>query len=192
MKLIVGLGNPGNKYDKTRHNVGFMFIDHYAKEKKCMDYKEKFHGLLTSFFAGEEQVYLFKPLTYMNLSGQAILEISQYYHIPHQDILVVYDDKDLPFASLRLRVKGNPGSHNGMKNITMLLNDTSFYRIRVGIGCPSNGMDMVDFVLSKFNKEEIELLNKSFVDVAKSCDLFISNKFDLAMNRYNVRKSDEK
>lgn len=188
MKLIVGLGNPGSKYECTRHNVGFMFIDMYSNAKNCLSFKEKFHGLYTTFSINDEKVILFKPLTYMNLSGTAIVEISNYFNIDHKDILVVYDDKDIPFASLRLREKGNPGSHNGMKNITEMLNDTNFYRIRVGIGKPTEGMDMVNFVLAKFGSEEIKQLNETFVQVANACDCFIKNNFNLAMNKYNLRK----
>lgn len=188
MKLIVGLGNPGSKYDKTRHNVGFMFIDKYCKIKKCDSFKAKFKGEYVSFTQNDENVILFRPLTYMNLSGEAILEISSFYKIDHKDILVIYDDKDIPFASLRLREKGNPGSHNGMKNITALLHDTNFPRLRIGIGAPESNADMIDFVLSKFSKSEQEELDKTFDNVAKACDLFIANDFNKAMNYYNTRK----
>lgn len=189
MKLIVGLGNPGIKYAKTRHNIGFMFIDKYAEMKKCDCFKSKFHGEYVMFNEFNESVILFKPHTYMNLSGTAIKEIASYYHIENKDILVVYDDKDIPFAALRLREKGNPGSHNGMKNIVELLKDTSFPRIRVGMGSPINGQDMVDFVLSKFSNEELKVLDASFDNAAKACDLFIKNDFNRAMNNYNFRKS---
>ncbi len=189
MKLIVGLGNPGSKYSHTRHNIGFMFIDQYAKYKNCNHFKEGFQGMYATFTENNEVIFLFKPLTFMNLSGNAVREISNYYHIDMKDILVVYDDKDIPFASLRLREKGNPGSHNGMKNITLLLNSIDFPRIRVGIGTPSNDMNMVDFVLSKFNEDEMTKLNDSFKNVMKACDEFIANRFTLAMNQFNVRKN---
>jgi PTH1 family peptidyl-tRNA hydrolase len=136
-----------------------------------------------------ENIILFKPHTYMNLSGQAIIEIANYYHIEHKDILVVYDDKDIPFAALRLREKGNAGSHNGMKSIIQHLSDTTFPRIRVGMGTPINGQDMVDFVLSKFTEDELKALDESFNNVAKACDLFIKNDFNKAMNNYNFRKN---
>ena len=188
MKLIVGLGNPGSKYENTRHNIGFMFIDKYSKVKKCDSFKAKFKGEYTMFTENGENIILFRPFTYMNLSGEAILEVSSYFKIEHKDILVIYDDKDIPFSNLRLREKGNPGSHNGMKNITALLNDINFPRIRVGIGSPENNADMINFVLSKFSKQEIEVLDKAFDDVAKACDLFIKNDFNKAMNYYNTRK----
>ena len=189
MKLIVGLGNPGLKYAKTRHNIGFMFIDKYAQIKNCDIFKAKFNGEYTSFLENGENIILFKPHTYMNLSGTAIKQIVDYYHIDHKDILVIYDDKDIPFAALRLREKGNAGSHNGMKNIIELLNDNVFPRIRVGMGTPIDGQDMVSFVLSKFSNEELKVLDASYDNVAKACDLFIKNDFNKAMNNYNFRKN---
>jgi len=189
MKLIVGLGNPGIQYANTRHNLGFMFIDKYVQIKKCDPFKAKFHGEYTTFIENNEKVILFKPLTYMNLSGVAVKEISDYFHIPHNDILVVYDDKDIPFAALRLREKGNPGSHNGMKNISLQLQAIDFCRIRIGMGTPVQGQSMIDFVLSKFSNEEIKVLDESFNNAAKACDLFIKNDFNMAMNRYNFRKN---
>ena len=189
MKLIVGLGNPGEKYNNTRHNVGFMFIDMYSNMKKCISFKEKFKGLYTTFTENGENIILFKPLTYMNLSGEAILEISNYYHIDHKDILVVYDDKDIPFACLRLREKGNPGSHNGMKNISQLLGGNDFPRIRVGIGTPKPESDMISFVLSKFDTNELKELKTTFENASSACDYFIKNDFNMAMNKYNFRKN---
>ena len=189
MKLIVGLGNPGAKYENTRHNIGFMFIEKYFKIKNCDNFKAKFKGEYTSFIENGETIILFKPLTYMNLSGEAIQAISSFYHIDHKDILVIYDDKDIPFASLRLREKGNPGSHNGMKNISLMLSDINFPRIRVGIGSPTSNADMINFVLSKFSKDELIALDNTFDNVAKACDLFIKNDFNKAMNNYNTRKN---
>ena len=111
MKLIVGLGNPGIKYANTRHNIGFMFMDKYFAKKNISESKEKFNGLIATFKHKGENVILLKPLTYMNLSGEAVSKIAKYYNIEAKDVLVIYDDLDLPFASLRLREKGNPGTH---------------------------------------------------------------------------------
>ena len=191
MKIIVGLGNPGLKYENTRHNIGFEFLKVYCKIKNCEQFKQGFKGEYTSFMENDEKVILFKPLTYMNLSGQAIKEIVDFYHLDLKDLLVIYDDKDIPFAALRLRNKGNPGSHNGLINISEMLNDINFKRIRVGIGKPVNNQDMISFVLSKFNEDETKLLQESFKNVAASCDLFIQNKFEQAMNLYNYHKKDE-
>ena len=189
MKLIVGLGNPGIKYAKTRHNIGFMFIDKYARLKNVEDFKEKFNGAIGTFKVNGETIILLKPLTYMNLSGNCVRDLASYYNIDHKDILVIYDDKDIPFANLRLREKGNPGSHNGMKNISTMIQDINFPRIRVGIGSPAHPMDMADFVLSKFTEDELKTLDRVFDDIAASCDLFIKNDFNMAMNKYNARKN---
>ena len=187
MKLVVGLGNPGTKYENTRHNIGFMFIERYAKLKNCTSFKYKFQGEYAQFKQNNKNVILFKPLTYMNLSGDAIRQIVDYYKINLDDIVVIYDDKDIPFAKLRLRVKGNPGSHNGMKDITLKLNSNDFKRIRVGIGRPESLDDMIDFVLSKFSTSEIKELESTFDNIGKAIDLFIDNKFDIAMNNYNFK-----
>ena len=189
MKLVVGLGNPGKKYQYTRHNVGFMFIDKYAKIKDCVSFKCKFEGEYTTFKHNDEDIILFRPLTYMNLSGTAIRQIVDYYKINLEDILVIYDDKDIPFAKTRLRVKGNPGSHNGMKDITLKLQSNEFKRIRVGIGSPESMDDMINFVLSPFNEEQLKELDVTFNDIADAVDLFIDNKFDIAMNKYNFRQN---
>ena len=133
-------------------------------------------------------MFLFKPLTYMNLSGVAVNEIAKFYNIEAKDILVIYDDLDLPFAALRLREKGNPGTHNGMKSITNYIG-TDFHRIRVGIGKNENYADLADYVLSKFNTEELSTLDKVFDDICSCCDLFIDDKFNMAMNKYNSRKN---
>lgn len=187
MKLIIGLGNPGEQYTNTRHNVGFMFIDFYANKNSCDKYKVKFDGLLTDFIYKNEKILLFKPLKFMNLSGIPISEIVNFYNIDLKDIIVIYDDMDLEFAHLRLREKGNPGSHNGMKNIVLNLHSNEFKRIRVGIGRPQFA-SFVDYVLSSFSKSELETLNNKFLDVAKACDLFIDNKFLIAMNQFNTGK----
>ncbi len=186
MKLIVGLGNPGQQYQYTRHNIGFMFIDFYAKHKNSLEFKKKFNGEYTQLNLNQEKVILFKPMTYMNLSGEAIQEIMHFFHILPQDLLVIYDDLDLPFASLRLRKKGNAGGHNGMKNILLHLHTNEFDRIRVGIGKPTG--NQIDFVLSSFSKSELESLNHTFEKMIEAVDLFSMNQFDLAMNKLNGEK----
>jgi len=192
MKLIVGLGNPGKKYEHSRHNIGFMFTKKYASLHNVTSFNAKFLGEVGSFIENGEQILIFRPLTYMNLSGTAIKEVMDFYKLDLSDLVVVYDDKDIPFAKLRLREKGNPGAHNGMKNITECLgNQTNFARIRVGIGHPEHNSDMINFVLSDFSKDELATLDKSFDDVAASCDLFIKGKFNDAMNKYNFKKNDE-
>lgn len=185
MKLIVGLGNPGLQYQYTRHNIGFMFLDYYAHLKNCTTSKLKFRGEYCEFTENEEKVILFKPLTYMNHSGEAIIQIVQFFHIPLENVIVIYDDMDLEFARLRLREKGNAGSHNGLKNIVLHLQSTSFKRVRVGIGRPEQ-ISFMDYVLSKFSQKELEVLQEVFKDVSTAIDLFIQNKFLLAMNQFNI------
>lgn len=189
MKLVVGLGNPGLKYKNTRHNLGFMSISYIADKLQLEPFKEKFHGEYSIYEKNGEKIIFFKPLTYMNLSGIAIREIVSFYKINIEDIIVIYDDKDLPFASLRLKEKGNPGSHNGMKNIVEQLQTISFKRIRIGIGMPPANMNMADFVLSKFDKNELEELNKCFEKVFLSINYFIDNNFNMAMNKYNCKEN---
>ena len=183
MKLIVGLGNPGKQYQYTHHNVGFLFLDHYAKTKGC-SFKKKFNGEYAEFNDNQEKVFLFKPMTYMNLSGEPLIQIMNFFQISLKDLLVIYDDMDLPFSTLRLRKKGNAGGHNGIKNILYHLASNEFCRIRIGIDRPSNE-NVVDYVLSNFSKKELEYLEKTFEHVAQAVDLFIHNQFDIAMNCFN-------
>lgn len=190
MKLIVGLGNPSTKYQNTKHNVGFMFADFLAREKKCSIFKGKFNGEYTTYSHNNEQVIIFKPLLYMNLSGLPLIEIVNYYHIKPQDILVIYDDMDIPFNHLRLRMKGNAGGHNGMKSIIEHLHSNEFCRIRVGIDRPIED-NTIDYVLSKFGKKEIQALENSFQQMVDAVDLFVENKFVLAMNKYNTGINNE-
>ena len=185
MKLIVGLGNPGLKYKNTRHNVGFMALSAYTEAKSLDGYSAKFEGEYLKFKHGEEDVILFKPLTYMNLSGIAVSQIINYFKIDLKDVLVIYDDKDLPFATLRLRNKGHAGTHNGMKNIIEQLNSIEFKRLRIGLGSPKDDQGMIDFVLEKFSKEELEVLKKCFEKTNKVIDYFIEGKFEIAMNEFN-------
>lgn len=186
MKLIVGLGNPTKKYQNTRHNIGFMAIDFYAKENGITDFKEKFNGLYATSVIENEKVILFKPGLFMNLSGEAILEIMNYFDIKLNDLLVIYDDMDLPFASLRLRLKGNAGGHNGMKNILLHLHSNEFSRIRIGIDRPKDDNN-IDYVLSTFSKLELETLTETFKKVNDSINDFIKNDFTKAMNLYNTK-----
>ena len=189
MKLIVGLGNPGKQYQYTHHNVGFMFIDYYAKSHN-LSFKKKFNGEYAEYLINGDKVFLFKSHTYMNLSGEAIIQIMQFFHITIQDLLVIYDDMDISFSTLRLRKKGNAGGHNGMKNILLHLHTNEFARVRIGIGRPKQA-GYIDYVLSDFSKKEIEVLNETFEDVTKVVDLFIKNDFDRAMNEFNVGKNHD-
>lgn len=184
MKLIVGLGNPDLKYKNTRHNIGFMALDYYAKEKRYSFKKKK-------EFKGEvylsKDFILLKPLTYMNLSGESVQAVSNFYKISPEDILVISDDFNIPFLKLRLRNKGSAGGHNGLKSIISQVGSEDFKRIRVGLGSPE--YDTIDFVLSKFSIEDIKQMDVTFEKIKEAIDLFIEDKpFDIIMNKYNTNE----
>lgn len=162
MKLIVGLGNPGDEYQVTRHNTGYLYIEHLLKKYNVTIKKEKFNSLIYEHDINNEKVYFVKPTTYMNLSGEAVLKIKEYYKIDIEDILIIYDDIDLDFGNIRYRKSGSPGTHNGMKNIIKLLNDINVHRIRIGIGKPKFDKRLDEYVLSNFSKEEFLVLNEVF------------------------------
>lgn len=182
MKLVVGLGNPGLKYKKTKHNIGFMCLDHYAKEHKLTFKKDnKFKGE----WVKQGNLILLKPHTFMNLSGESIQLMMNFYDIEIEDILVIYDDLDLPFNKLRLREKGSAGGHNGIKSIINHIKTEEFKRIRFGID--SNPvMETKDYVLSKFSKAEYKELEQQFKHVQNIINDFKNNKsFVTIMNTYN-------
>ena len=153
MKLIVGLGNYGKEYQNTRHNIGFMALDFYAKQNNLNFDKRKFKGLYSETIINGEKVLLLKPQTYMNLSGECVRDFISYFHINTDDILVIYDDMDLDVGVLRLREKGSAGGHNGIKNIIQHIKSNEFKRVRVGISKDEN-RNTIDYVLGKFRDEE--------------------------------------
>lgn len=182
MKLIIGLGNPGKKYHETKHNIGFMCLDEYATQKNYVFKKDnKFQAEIVK----NGNVILLKPHTFMNLSGQSLRACMDYYNVDIEDVLVIYDDLDLPLGKLRLREKGSAGGHNGIKNIISHIGTQDFYRVRVGID--SNKMiDTKDYVLGKFSKDEkIELETKIRVVVDVINDFINDLDFKLIMNKYN-------
>ncbi|MFG6121012.1 MULTISPECIES: aminoacyl-tRNA hydrolase [Thalassobacillus] len=185
MKCIVGLGNPGKKYEKTRHNIGFMVIDQLASDNHWELKQEKFKSLYTIEHVNGEKVLLLKPQTYMNLSGEAIRAFADYYDFEIDDFLVIYDDLDLPPGKVRLRQKGGHGGHNGIRNIIDHFHDKSFKRLRVGIGRPSVPMSVVDYVLGSFDKDQQEPVQDSIHKAAKACEAWIERPFQEVMNEYN-------
>lgn len=166
MKLVVGLGNPGTTYAKTRHNAGFLFLDYFAKVQK-LSWKKDFAGELASFILPNcEKVLLFKPLTYMNCSGEPLKKIMTFYKLSILDILVIHDDLDLPTGSVRFREKGSSGGHNGLNSIIRECGVELFARIKVGIGRPPHpGMAVADYVLQRFSTEELAVLEKCFATI---------------------------
>ena len=186
MKMIVGLGNPGKQYEMTRHNVGFLCLDSIeAKHHLTFKFESSFNAMVaTSLISGEKCVFV-KPQTYMNLSGEAIIKIAKYYKVAIEDILVIYDDMDLPLGSLRLREKGSAGGHNGIKSIIAHLNTQEFKRIRVGISGHAN-IDAKDYVLGRFSKDEQITLALVRDEVVNAVDEFIAKKpFIIIMGNYN-------
>ncbi|MBB6447471.1 aminoacyl-tRNA hydrolase [Bacillus benzoevorans] len=185
MKLIVGLGNPGKQYEQTRHNIGFMVIERIAEKLNIQLDQAKFKGLFgTGFFEGEK-VLLLKPLTYMNLSGESIRAIMDFYQIDPEDILVIYDDLDLPAGKIRLRQRGSAGGHNGIKSTISHLGTQEFNRIRVGINRPTNGMAITDYVLGRFAREEQDPIQEAVERSADACIEWTKKPFLQVMNTYN-------
>ena len=183
MKLIVGLGNPGKKYEGTRHNMGFMALDLFADIARIDVDKEVFSGLLGRGKVFDEDVLLFKPTTFMNLSGTAVSQVVHYFKIEKEDIIVVYDDMAIAPGSIRLRLNGSSGGHKGMQNIIEQLGTSDIKRIRIGIGEPT--YDTVDFVLSKPYNEEKELIDGAIENAANAIKEALKSGFDRAMNRFN-------
>lgn len=185
MKLIVGLGNPGKQYAKTRHNIGFMVIDYLAEQLGINVDKIKFKSIIGEGHVGSEKVVLAKPQTYMNLSGEAVLDMVQWYKIKPEDILVIYDDMDLPTGKLRLRMQGSAGGHNGMKSIIYLIQTDKFPRLRVGIGKPDNNMETANFVLGRFADKEAELVSQSVKKSMEAVLKVLETGVERAMNEVN-------
>lgn len=185
MYIIVGLGNPGDKYEKTRHNVGFNVIDLLAKEYSIDVSKIKHKALIGEGRVGTEKVILVKPMTYMNLSGESVADICNYYNIDLENLIVIYDDIDLDVGKIRIRKKGSGGTHNGMRSILKCLGTNEFPRVRVGVSKPRPGQDLADFVLSRFRKEESSDIQDGLEKAAKSVDCIIRENIDLSMNKYN-------
>lgn len=184
MYVIVGLGNPGKKYDLTRHNVGFDVIDRLAARHGISVSKIKYKALVGEGVIKGEKVLLVKPQTYMNLSGETVQSICNYFQLPMENLIVVYDDVDTDFAKLRIRKKGSAGTHNGMRNIIYLLQKDDFPRVRIGIG-KSNQLPLRDFVLQKFSKDEMIEMDSALDGAASAVETILSDGIEIAMNRFN-------
>jgi PTH1 family peptidyl-tRNA hydrolase len=186
MYVIAGLGNPGSKYEKTRHNVGFQVIDRLAA-KYHIDMNMKKHKAIcgTGVIEGVK-VLLVKPQTYMNLSGESIREVLDFYKVdPEEEFLVIYDDISLAPGQLRIRKKGSAGGHNGIKNIIQHLGTQVFPRIKVGVGEKPAGYDLADYVLSQFPKEDAELMNEAYDRAVQAAGCILTEGPDKAMNAFN-------
>lgn len=187
--IIAGLGNIGDQYRGTRHNAGFMMIDAFAEQTGAVFRKHQFKAKIAMAECSGVRCLLMKPDTYMNLSGQAVTEAMQFYHIPPEHVIVIYDDINLDVGGLRIRGKGSDGGHNGMKNIIYLSGADTFPRIRVGIGKkPHPDYDLAAWVLSAFTPEECETLKETAKTVCEAIPLILQGRIDLAMSRYNAGK----
>ncbi len=179
IRLIVGLGNPGREYADTRHNVGWMVVDRVCEKLNCSNFREKFKGLIAEWRNEKgEKVFFLKPLTYMNRSGESVKEVANFFKLAPAEILVIYDDLDLPLGKLRIRLKGSSGGHKGVKSVEEHLRTNEFPRLRIGIGRPASKEEVVNYVLSPFRKEELNVV-KEAVEKASDCVLRILESGDI-------------
>ena len=184
--MVVGLGNPGKDYEFTRHNAGFLTLDHIAVEADADIKKLKYKALIGDKVFSVHRCLLVKPQTFMNNSGEAVREISQFYKIPPEKIIVIFDDISLPCGKLRIRRKGTDGGHNGIKSIIYHLNSDNFPRIKVGVGAkPHPDYNLADWVLSTFKKDELEELKKAITKATEVLPFMLDGEIDKAMNKAN-------
>ncbi|MCI9104514.1 MAG: aminoacyl-tRNA hydrolase [Lachnospiraceae bacterium] len=190
MYIIAGLGNPTKEYDKTRHNVGFEVIDKLA-DRYDIDVSERKHRAFCGRGVIEGQkVLLVKPQTFMNLSGESLRSVLDYYKVLPEELIVIYDDISLSPGQLRIRLKGSAGGHNGIKNIIAHLGTQEFPRIKVGVGEKPPRMDLKDYVLSRFSKGEQELMDEAFQEAAQAVVMMLGEGADRAMNHFNTKKKE--
>ena len=183
--LIIGLGNPGREYKDTRHNFGFMLIDHLADRIGARGMKVQSKAIVTSGLFEESKLILAKPQTYMNLSGHSVQGLLHFYKIPHSHLIVAHDDLDLPYGTIRIRPTGGPGGQRGMANTIELLGTKDFPRLRLGIGRPPGRMDAKAYVLQNFSKDELKLLPELLTRASDAAFEFVKNGLNAAMNKYN-------
>lgn len=184
MKVIAGLGNPGEKYAQTRHNIGFMVISELAERFKVKS-SYKFDGLVGDFFLGGEKIILFQPMKYMNKSGQPINKLLDYFQIETDELLVIHDDLDLDLGKMRFKQNGGSGGHNGIKSIINYLATDQFKRLKIGIGRPPEKIPVPDFVLTTFQGEEKKISQKVVDEAASAVELMLKEDIMKAMNKYN-------
>lgn len=185
MKIIVGLGNPGKEYERTRHNTGFMVVDKLADKFNIEIKKEKSKALIGLGEINGEKVMLVKPQTFMNLSGEAVRGLVDFYKEDIKNIFIIFDDIDLEIGKIRIKERGSAGTHNGMKSIVKELGTENFKRIKVGIGKPKEHIDLVNHVLGKFSDEEMKLLEGSIDNAVNAAELIIKEEVAKAMNMHN-------
>ena len=191
MKLVVGLGNPGRKYQQTRHNVGFEVIDLLSRRYDLGRAKKKFKGKLNEAAIGGQNVLLLKPETFMNLSGSSVQLVRDFFQISNDDLLVVCDDFNLPLGQLRFRRGGSAGGQKGLSDILRLAGANDISRLRIGIGNPPAGWDVADYVLSQFRSDETQLISQAISKAVNGVADWVENDIGYCMNRYNSRTEDK-
>lgn len=191
MYIIVGLGNPKKEYDNTRHNIGFASIDRIAQKNGIAVIERKHKAVIGKGYIEGQKVILAKPQTYMNLSGESVRELVDYYKIDEEtQLIVIYDDISLEVGQLRIRKKGSAGGHNGIKNIILHLGHDVFQRIKIGVGEKPKGYDLADYVLGHFTQDERKIMEERSEDINEAIKLMIADETDAAMNRFN-KKADK-
>ena len=193
MKAIIGLGNPGMKYAGTRHNIGFDAVTAIADKYNLSINNKKFKGVYADGHIAGEKVLLVQPQTFMNLSGECVREVADFYKLNPDEIIIICDDINLDVGRLRIRKKGSAGGHNGLKNIIAHLGTEEFPRIRVGVGEKTEGWDLADYVLARFDKDSEPVIREALANVVGAVETWISDGIDAAMNRFNVsaKKKEE-
>lgn len=190
MYVIVGLGNPGKKYENTKHNIGFITLDYLAEKNEIKINKIKHKALVGEGFISGQKVLLVKPQTFMNLSGNSVQEIVNYYKIDMQELVVVYDDIDIPMGTLRIRKKGSAGTHNGMRSIIYDIQSDQFPRVRIGIG-GERKTDLASYVISNFDRETIAIMEDAVKRASDALECILGKGIDLAMGEYNIKPKPE-
>lgn len=191
MRIIIGLGNPTEKYQATRHNIGWDAITRISDDYRIPLNQKKHKAIYGTGYIEGEKVILVRPLTYMNLSGESVRELVDFYKVDSEDIIIIYDDVSLDVGQLRIRKKGSAGGHNGIKSIISHLGTDVFPRIKVGVGEKPKGWDLADYVLSRFTEEENVAIREALGEISYACRIIIANGMDAAMNQYNKKKLDD-
>ena len=189
MKIIVGLGNPGTQYRMSRHNIGFQIVDRLAQTNHISIRTKRFRSLYGTGWIGFQQVVLSQPMTFMNLSGEAVKKVIDFFHLRIEDLVVVHDDLDLPFGRLRFKRRGGDGGHQGIRSIIERTGGNHFLRLKVGIGRPPHGMDSADYVLDVFDRIERSQLDQVLSQAAESLKVMLLEGLDKAMNQFQKKSS---
>ena len=184
IKLIVGLGNPGARYAKSRHNIGFLIVERFARAHALDFARKRFNAQIAEGTLGEQRILLCKPQTFMNSSGEAAGKLFAFYKVAPHDLLVVYDDLDLPLGKMRIRSRGSSGGHHGMESIIAHIGTSDYPRLRVGIGRPDPDAD-IDHVLGNFDDDERTVMDETFARAVDAIDVWLSDGITVAMNRFN-------